>query len=332
MQSILKKAAEKNNLTYEEAREAMTKIMSGEVSDAVLAAYLTALKLKGETADEILGSAMAMREKALKIDAPDALDIVGTGGDGHNTFNVSSISALVVAGYGIKVAKHGNKSVSSKCGSADVFEALGVKIDIPPEKMQAVFEKTGVAFLYAPVYHTSMKYASKVRKELGFRSIFNILGPLCNPALAKYELLGVFDRSLQKLLIEVLARLGLKSAAVVHGENGLDEVNPAGSTYISELIEGSIVHYTVTPKDFGFEPCKLEDIIGGDAETNKQIALRILKGEKGPMRDTVIMNSALAIKLVLSKPMKECVKLATESIDSGKAMQKLEELIRETNK
>lgn len=332
MQSILKKAAEKNNLTYEEAREAMTKIMSGEVSDAVLAAYLTALKLKGETADEILGSAMAMREKALKIDAPDALDIVGTGGDGHNTFNVSSISALVVAGYGIKVAKHGNKSVSSKCGSADVFEALGVKIDIPPEKMQAVFEKTGVAFLYAPVYHTSMKYASKVRKELGFRSIFNILGPLCNPALAKYELLGVFDRSLQKPLIEVLARLGLKSAAVVHGENGLDEVNPAGSTYISELIEGSIVHYTVTPKDFGFEPCKLEDIIGGDAETNKQIALRILKGEKGPMRDTVIMNSALAIKLVLSKPMKECVKLATESIDSGKAMQKLEELIRETNK
>ncbi|HEY8419284.1 MAG TPA: anthranilate phosphoribosyltransferase [Clostridia bacterium] len=332
MQSILKKITDKQNLTYEEAREVMTKIMSGEVSDAVLASYLTALKLKGETVEEILGSAVAMREKAQKFDAPNALDIVGTGGDGHNTFNVSSISALVAAGCGIKVAKHGNKSVSSKCGSADVFEALGVKIDIPPEKMQEVYNKTGFAFLFAPVYHTSMKYASKVRKELGFRSIFNILGPLCSPARAQYTLLGVFDRALQKPLIEVLAKLGLKAAVVVHGENGLDEVNPAGSTYISELIEGAIVHYAVTPKDFGFDSCKLEDIIGGDAETNKQIALRILKGEKGPMRDTVIMNSALAIKLVLSKPMKECVKLAQECIDSGKALKKLEEVISETNK
>jgi anthranilate phosphoribosyltransferase len=332
MQSILKKITDKKNLTYEEAREAMTAIMSGEVSDAVLASYLTALKLKGETADEIFGSAAAMRDKAVRFDASDALDIVGTGGDGHNTFNVSSISALVAAGCGIKVAKHGNKSVSSKCGSADVFEALGVKIDSAPEKMQAVFEKTGFAFLFAPVYHTSMKYASKVRKELGFRSIFNILGPLCSPARAQYTLLGVFDRALQKPVIEVLERLGLKAAVVVHGENGLDEVNPAGATFVSELIEGSIIHYTLSPEDFGLNPCRLEDIIGGDAETNKRIALRILNGEKGPTRDTVIMNSALAIKAVLGKPLSECVLLAQDCLDSGAALKKLEELISETNK
>lgn len=331
MQAILQKVTNKEDLTYQEARKAMTMIMSGEVSDVVLASYLTALKLKGETAEEILGSAMAMRDKAERLEGSDSLDIVGTGGDGHNTFNVSSVSALVAAGCGIKVTKHGNKSVSSKCGSADVFEALGVKIDIPPQRMQQVFDKIGIAFLFAPVYHTSMKYASRVRKELGFRSIFNILGPLCNPAFAKYTLLGVYDRALQKPVAQALGRLGMTSAIVVHGENGLDEVNPAGVTYVTELKDGDLIHYTLTPKDFGLEPCSLKDIIGGDAQTNKEIALKILKGEKGPLRDTVIMNSALAIKSVLAKSIKDCAKMAAECIDSGRALQKLEELISETN-
>ncbi|HHW89424.1 MAG TPA: anthranilate phosphoribosyltransferase [Clostridiales bacterium] len=332
MQAILKMVTDRQNLTYQDARFAMNKIMSGEVSDIVLASYLTALKLKGETSDEILGSAMAMRDKAVKIKGGNSLDIVGTGGDGHNTFNVSSISALVAAGCGIKVAKHGNKSVSSKCGSADVFEALGVKIDIPPQRTQEIFDKIGIAFLFAPVYHTSMKYAAGVRKELGFRSIFNILGPLSNPASANYALLGVYDRALQRPVAEALGKLGLVCGIVVHGENGLDEVNPSGVTYVSEFKDGNVVHYTLTPKDFGLEGCALQDIIGGDVQTNKQIALRVLQGEKGPLRDTVIMNSALALKAVLSKPIIECAQMAAKSIDSGTAIQKLEELIIETNK
>jgi anthranilate phosphoribosyltransferase len=331
MNSILKKVVQKNDLSQDEARVAMNMIMSGEVNDIILASYITALRVKGETIDEIAGSAMAMRQTAVKFDAQDALDIVGTGGDGHNTFNVSSISAIVAAGCGIKVAKHGNKSVSSKCGSADVFEALGVKIDLPPEKMQAVYDSVNFAFLFAPVYHTSMKYAANVRRGLGIRTIFNILGPLSNPASAKYTLIGVYDPMLIKPFAQVLGKLGIESGIVVHGENGLDEVNPAGVTFVSELKDGDIINYTLTPKDFGLEACKLEDIIGADAITNKEIALRILQGEKGPKRDTVIMNSALAIKAVLRKPIKVCAEMAADSIDSGKAYKKLEEVINATN-
>ena len=331
MNSILKKVIQKDNLTQDEAKYAMNKIMSGEVSDIVLASYITALRLKGETIDEIAGSAMAMREKAVKFEANDALDIVGTGGDGLNTFNVSSISALVAAGCGIKIAKHGNKSVSSKCGSADVFEALGVKIDIPPQKMQAVYNSIGVAFLFAPVYHTSMKYAANVRRGLGIRTIFNILGPLSSPASARHTLIGVYDHMLVKPFAQVLNKLGVTNGIVVHGENGLDEVNPAGLTYVSELKDGDVINYTLTPKDFGLNECRLEEIIGADAAANKDIALRILKGEKGSKRDTVIMNSALAIKAVQGKSIKDCASIAQESIDSGNAYKKLEELIDATN-
>lgn len=332
MKDILKKIVEKNNLTQDEARDAMIQIMSGEVSDTVLASYLTALKVKGESIDEIAGSALAMREKAIKFDAADALDIVGTGGDGLNTFNVSSVSAVVAAGCNIKVAKHGNKSVSSRCGSADVFEALGVKIDIPPQKMQQVYDSINLAFLFAPVYHTSMKFAGNVRRELGVRTIFNILGPLSNPASTKYALIGVYDRTLLKPFAEVLGKIGVDHGIVVHGENGLDEVNPAGTTYICEVRDGDVISYTLTPKDFGFSPCNLEDIIGADAAFNKEIALRVLQGEKGAPRDTVIMNSALAIKTVLKKSIKDCVELARESIDSGNAYKKLQEFIDATNK
>jgi anthranilate phosphoribosyltransferase len=331
MNLILKKIADKNNLTQEEARSAMNKIMSGEISDIVLASYITALRIKGETIDEIAGSAKAMRDKAVKLNAFDALDIVGTGGDGHNTFNVSSISALVAAGCGIAVAKHGNKSVSSKCGSADVFEALGVKIDATPQKMQQVFDKINFAFLFAPIYHSSMRYASSVRRELGIRTIFNIMGPLSNPASVKYILLGVYDRMLVKPIAEVLGKLGVVNGIVIHGENGLDEVNPAGLTYVSEVKHGDVISYTLTPKDFGLNSCKLEDIIGADASVNKDIALRILQGEKGAKRDAVIMNSALGIKAVKNLPIKTCVEMAIDSIDSGRAYKKLKELINATN-
>lgn len=331
MKEILKKVVGHNDLSEQEAYYAMSLIMSGNSSDASIASYITALRMKGETADEITGSVLAMREAAVTLIGDDSLDIVGTGGDGHNTFNVSSVSSLVAAACGFKVAKHGNKSVSSKCGSADVFEALGVKIDIAPPKMQKVLDKIKIAFMYAPLYHSSMKFASNVRKELSIRTIFNIMGPLSNPAYAKHALIGVYNKNLVKTFAEVLQKLGLKSAIVVCGDNGLDEVNPSGATYVSELKDGNIDNYILTPKDFGMSACALEDIIGGDPQQNMRIALDILNGQNSPKTDTVIMNSAMAIKTVVNKPIKECAQMAYDAIKSGSAMLKLKELIYATN-
>lgn len=329
IQQAIQKAVEGNNLTMEEAMGAMDEIMNGEATAAQIGAYLAALRMKGESIDEITASARIMRQKAEKVKpAGEVIDIVGTGGDCAYTFNVSTISALVVAAAGVPVAKHGNRSVSSKCGSADVLEALGVKIDLTPEQVDAVLAEAGICFMFAQTFHKSMRFAAAPRRELGVRTIFNILGPLSNPAGAGLQLLGVYDEALCEPLARVLQNLGVHRAMVVYGRAGLDEISLCGETYVCELNDGRILRYLLRPEDFGMTACSMEELKGGDAAENAAIAKRLLAGEKGPKRDMVLINAAAALYIAgVNESLMKCTEIAREMIDTGKAAEKLREFI-----
>jgi anthranilate phosphoribosyltransferase len=303
--------------------------MAGECTTAQISAYITALRMKGETDEEIAGSALAMREKAIKVEAgEDVIDTCGTGGDRLYTFNISTVSAFVVAGAGVPVAKHGNRSVSSKCGSADLLEALGLKLDLTVEQMEKCISKIGFVFLFAPLVHPAMKHAIGPRKEIGIRTIFNILGPLTNPAGAKYQLLGVYDEKLCLRLANVLKMLGSISCLIVHGADGLDEASIFSETTVAELDRGEIKTYTITPEDFGLKRALLSDIKGGEASQNAGIAERILMGEeKGAKRDAVLLNAGLALYAARRvTTIKEGIEMARISIDSGSSLEILNRL------
>lgn len=316
------------NLSEEEMVGAMNDVMEGRATDAQIASFLTALRIKGETVDEITGAAKVMREKAAKIKSPKyTVDTCGTGGDMAHTFNISTTSAIVVAACGIPVAKHGNRSVSSKSGSADVLEALGVKIDLVPEKVEKCLEAVGFGFMFAPLFHPAMKYAVGPRKETGIRTVFNILGPLTNPAGAERQVLGVFSDSLTETMAHVLGNLGIIHAFIVHGEDGLDEITNTDKTKISELKNNSTDTYFITPEDLGFKRAEKHDLSGGTAAENAKITIDILEGKKGPKRDITIMNAAAAlIAGDGAKSFSEAVEKASEAIDSGRALEKLEEI------
>jgi anthranilate phosphoribosyltransferase len=316
-------------LTMDEASAVMNEIMEGSATPAQLGAFVTALRLKGETVEEIAGFARTMRSKALRVSISETVvDTCGTGGDGKGTFNISTTAAFVVAACGLKVAKHGNRAMSSQCGSADVLEALGVKIDLNPEQVQKCLEKVGIGFMLAPVFHPSMKYAAAPRKEVGIRTVFNILGPLTNPAGARAQVLGVPEKSLTEKMANVLKMLDCQHALVVHGEDGLDEITVTGKTFVSELKKGSIKNYEVTPEEFGLPRAKPDSLKGGTAKDNAELLRSILSGKKGPCRDIVLMNAAAAL-LAGDKvtTLGQGITLAEQAIDNGKALQKVEELI-----
>ena len=335
IQEAISKLVEKRNLTQNEAEQVMNEIMEGKATDAQIAGFLVALRLKGETIDEITACAKVMREKAstIKPKPKPLIDVVGTGGDKSGTFNISTCAALVVAGAGIAVAKHGNKSVSSKCGSADVLTALGVKIDLEPKKVEQCINEIGFGYMFAPKFHGAMKYAIGPRKELAIRTVFNILGPLTNPAEAPYELMGVFDDALTEPLATVLGKLGCKHALVVHG-NGLDEITIEAETKVSEYKGGTVRNYTINPADFNIRLASLKEIKGGTPEECAKIIIDVLTGkEKGPKRDIVLLNAAAAIFVAgKANSIKEGIDIAKESIDSGKALKILEALKQLTNK
>ncbi|MBI4654423.1 MAG: anthranilate phosphoribosyltransferase [Nitrospirae bacterium] len=323
-----------NNLSQDQMAGAMRDIMEGSATDAQIASFLTAIRIKGETIEEITVAARVMREKAVKIKAPDrTVDTCGTGGDMAHTFNISTTSAIIVAACGVPVAKHGNRSVSSQSGSADVLEALGVRIDLRPEEVEECLNATGFGFLFAPLFHPAMKYAIGPRKEMGIRTIFNMLGPLTNPAGAKRQVLGVFRGDLTEVIAEALNNLGTARAFVVHGEDGLDEITITGRTKISELKNGRVNTYYITPEDLGLTRAKKEDLIGGVAQENAKITLDILNGKKGAKRDIVLLNTAAAlISGDVAENFSDAVGKASNVIDSGKAYKKLEEIKVFTNR
>jgi anthranilate phosphoribosyltransferase len=339
IKEVLAKLANKKHLSEEEARGAMSQIMNGETTPSQIAAFLIGLRMKGETVEEITGCAQVMREKVVKINVNPAsggaiLDTCGTGGDAKHTFNISTLSALVIAGGGVVVAKHGNRSISSKCGSADLLEKLGVKIDAGIDIIETCFREIGLGFLFAPLFHPAMKYAMPTRKELGLRTIFNILGPLTNPCGANCQLFGVFDGNLTESLASVLKALGTKRAFVVHGEDGMDEVTLTTKTKISELTpKGDVKTYLFNPEESGLKRCSMKELQVADVEENAKIAESILKGEKGAKRDIVLLNAAFGMVAAgKAKDIKEGIKLSSISIDSGKAREKLEKLISLTNR
>lgn len=320
---------EKRDLSYETAEQVMDEIMSGTVSELQIGAYLIALSMKGETIDEITGSAKGMRNHAVKLlHDMDVLEIVGTGGDHSNSFNISTASAIIAAAAGIPVAKHGNRAASSKCGAADVLEALGVDITISPAQSREMLEKINICFLFAQKYHLAMKYVAPVRKQLAVRTIFNILGPLSNPAGASLQLMGVYDESLLEPLASVLARLGVKRAMVVYGQDCLDEISLSAPTSVCELRNGEITKYEITPEQFGLARCKKTDLEGGTKEENAKIIRDIFSGVKGPRRDAVVLNSAAALHVAREDlSMEDALKEVERVIDSGKATEKLDEFI-----
>ena len=331
------KIVDKQDLTYEEAYTVMNEIMSGETSPTQNAAFLAALSTKStkaETIDEIAGCAAAMREHALKVEHKlDVLEIVGTGGDGAHSFNISTTSAMVIAAGGVNVAKHGNRAASSKSGAADCLEALGININLEPEKCTELLNQIGICFLFAQKYHTSMKYVGAIRKELGIRTVFNILGPLTNPASPSRMLLGVYSEALVEPLARVLTSLGVKRALVVYGTDKMDEISASSPTFVCELNSGEYKNYTIKPEDFGLTSCKKEELVGGTPEENAQITLAILKGEKGPKRNAVLLNAGAALYIGgKADSIADGIKLAAELIDSGKALAKLEEFKTESNK
>ena len=327
------KVSRKEDLTYDEAYTTMDEIMGGEASEIQMSSYLTAMSMKGETIDEITASAEAMRNHCVRLlNDVEALEIVGTGGDGSNTFNISTTSSIVISAAGVPVSKHGNRSASSKCGAADVLEELGVNINIPPEKSVECLKKHNICFLFAQNYHIAMKYVAGVRKELGIRTIFNILGPLTNPAGATMQVLGVYDKELVEPLANVLNNLGVKSALSVYGVDGMDEISASDKTCVCEIKDGETKSYEIDPMDFGFEKCRKEDLVGGVPKENAQITLDILKGQKGPKRNAVVLNSAAGLYVAgVVESIKDGVKIAEEIIDSGKALKQLEKFIEFTN-
>ena len=324
------KAAARENLGYECAEEVMHEIMEGKASEIQMAAYLAAMSVKGETIDEITASAAGMRKHCVRIlHDMDVLEIVGTGGDKSNSFNISTTSALVISAAGIPVAKHGNRAATSKSGAADVLESLGVDITVPPERSLHLLKTINLCFLFAQNYHISMKYVAPVRKELGIRTIFNMLGPLVNPAGANMELLGVYDPDYVEPMAKVLTNLGVKSGMVVYGQDGLDEISMSSPTTICEFRSGEFKTYTMEPEQFGFTRCKKEDLVGGTPAENAQITRDILGGVQGPKRNAVILNSAAAIHIARPEvSIKEGIAIAAETIDSGKAKTQLEQFIK----
>ena len=337
IQEAIKALVKRLDLTEEEMISVMEEIMTGEATPGQIGAFITALRFKGETVPEITGAARVMRAKATPISVGggrrNLVDTCGTGGDERGTFNISTASAFVAAGAGATVAKHGNRSVSSKSGSADVLAALGVNIEAPKEVVEEAIERIGIGFLFAPMLHGAMKYAGPVRREIGIRTIFNILGPLTNPAGAKCQLLGVYDDTLTDTMAKVLANLGSDHAFVVHGSDGLDEITLTGETKISELKEGSVHTYHVEPEDFSLEGCTLEDLRGGGPKDNARIILDILNGKgSGPARDVVLLNSGAAIcSSGLTNSIEEGIAVARGVVDSGRALDKLNQLKDITN-
>ncbi|MCL1819941.1 MAG: anthranilate phosphoribosyltransferase [Oscillospiraceae bacterium] len=325
--------SKKQDLTYDTAKAVMDEIMTGKATPVQMSAYLTALSLKGETTDEITASASGMRSHCIRLlHDVDALEIVGTGGDHANTFNISTAAAIITAAAGVPVAKHGNRAASSKCGAADVLEALGVNITISPEKSAELLKDIGICFMFAQNYHIAMKFVAPIRKELAIRTVFNIIGPLTNPAGAKMELMGVYDRELVEPLAQVLCNLGVKSAMVVHGEDGIDEISLSAPTFVCEVKDGWVRSYTVTPEQFGFDRCKSEDLLGGTPSENAEILKALLGGEKGAKRNAAVLNAAAAMFITGKyESIEAAVKIAEDVIDSGKATWKLDDFIRCSN-
>lgn len=329
------KLSKKQDLAYAEAEAVMDEIMSGQATPVQMSAYLTALALKGETIDEITASAAGMRAHCIKLlHNLDVLEIVGTGGDGSNSFNISTTSSLVIAAGGVPVAKHGNRAASSKSGAADVLEALGVKITLTPERSAEILKKINICFLFAQNYHIAMKYVAPIRKELGIRTVFNILGPLSNPAGANMELMGVYDQSLVEPLAQVMANLGVNRGMVVYGQDSLDEISMCVPTSVCEIRDGKFTSYEITPEQFGYERCEKGALTGGTPAENAEITKAILKGEeKGPKRQAVCLNAGAALYIAgKAASIEEGVKLAESLIDNGAVLKKLEEFVEETNK
>ncbi len=329
----IKRLVDGQHLDQAEMQALFSRMMDGALSDSQKAALLIALRMKGETAEEITGAAIAMRERVtrLRIEDDGVIDTCGTGGDGRGTFNISTVSALVAAGAGACVAKHGNRAVSSSCGSADVLAALGVRIDLDAERMTQVLRRTNISFLFAPNLHPAMSAVAAVRRELGVRTIFNVLGPLTNPAFARRQVLGVYSPHLVTVVARVLAALGAVHAIVVHSHDGLDEISPAAPTHVCEVRGGELREYDITPDEIGVERHSLEAIAGGDAAENARIARRVLGGEEGAIREVVVANAGAALYVAgCASSLRDGVELARLSIDRGRALQKLEELIAVT--
>jgi len=334
IQRAIKEVLSGNDLDLETTKAVMRQMMEGTATHAQMGALLAGLRMKGETVEEITACAEVMREKGLKINpVRKVIDIVGTGGDGTSTFNISTTSAFVVAAGGVPVAKHGNRGVSSKSGAADVLEKLGINLNLSPEQSEKILGQSNICFMFAQIYHASMKHAAPVRLEMGVRTIFNVLGPLSNPAGATMQLMGVYDRKLVEPLAQVLANLGVVRGVAVSGSDGMDEVTLTGPTHVCEIRFGELTSYDITPEQFGFSCCRLEDLMGGTPEENAQITIDILNGkERGPKREVVILNAALALYLGIDDcTVDDCVKMAEDLIDSGKAAAKLEEFRRLTN-
>ncbi|MDR1733486.1 MAG: anthranilate phosphoribosyltransferase [Oscillospiraceae bacterium] len=333
IKEAISKAAGRQDLTYAEAEAVMDEIMQNEASQIQMAAYLAAMSVKGETIDEITGSAAGMRRHCVRLlHDMDVLEIVGTGGDKSFSFNISTTSAMVISAAGVPVAKHGNRAATSKSGAADVLESLGVNITVPPEKSLELLRSINLCFLFAQNYHIAMRYVAPVRRELGIRTIFNVLGPLVNPAGASMQLLGVYEEALVKPMAQVLSNLGVKSAMVVFGQDGLDEISMSAPTSVCEVREGSFSSYTLTPEDFGFKRCDKSALVGGSPEENAAITRAVLAGEAGPRRGAVLLNAGAALHI--AKPelsIADGITLAAELIDSGKALAQLDALVKLSN-
>ncbi|MGD0112084.1 MAG: anthranilate phosphoribosyltransferase [Armatimonadota bacterium] len=326
---LVRKAADRQDLSADEAQAAMSAIMDGEATPAQIAAFLVAMRMKGETVDEVTAFARVMRAHVLpvKTSRRPLVDTCGTGGDDIKTFNVSTAAAFVAAGAGVAIAKHGNRSVTSKCGSADVLEALGIRFDLPPDRVARCVDEVGIGFMFAPAYHPAMKHAAPVRRELGLRTVFNALGPLTNPAMADAQVLGVYRPEMTELHAGVLKNLGSRRAYVVHGVGGLDELSTLGETRVAELKNGEVRTYTIAPEDLGLRRARPEDLQGRTPEENARTLMAILEGEKGPARDIVVLNAAAAIAAGgKTETLAEAMPLAEESLDSGAALGKLHEL------
>ncbi len=335
MKTHIEKCLSGNHLTVDEASRALGTIMTGQATDTQIAGLLVALRAKGETVDELVGFARTMREHAVKltIEDPDAVDVCGTGGDGLGTFNISTVASFVVAGAGVTVAKHGNRSISSQSGSADVLSALGVNVQCPAEVVQTCINRIGIGFLFAPLFHPAMKYVGKARAELGVRSIFNMLGPLTNPAGVRRQLIGVYQQEVTAKLAGALQKLGVERACVVHSDDGMDEVTLSGGTAVHEVNKNEKPkEYHLQPNDFGLPHYALASLRGGDKKDNAAITIEVLQGKKGPARDVVVANAALAIYVSgKAATLSEGKQMAEESIDSGRAMEKLQQLIHYTD-
>ena len=334
IREAIDKLVNRVNLSEAETIDVMNQIMTGEATPLQVAAFLTALRMKGESVEEITGAARVMREKAHRVNvgSKTVLDTCGTGGDQKGTFNISTAAAFVLAGAGVNVAKHGNRSVSSQSGSADVLGALGVKVDAPKERVEQCIAKIGIGFLFAPLLHEAMKYAVQPRRDIGIRTIFNILGPLTNPAMASHQLIGIYSGELVGMIAHVLKNLGSVRAMVVHGLEGLDEISLCGPTKVAELRDGQVKEYTIEPEQFGLQRCRLEELHGGSAEQSAVIVKGVLEGKPGPARNVVLLNGGAALYVSGSAAtMQDGIRLAAESIDSGKARQKLEQLVEMTN-